>query len=766
MRPGAKIALASGLALALANYFPVLAGRVPFPADVILNFPPWEEARGGAALETRHAEMADLAAQVYPWRVFAKHSLAAGELPLWNPHVLLGVPFVAGAQTAVFYPPHLLYHLLPAPTAWAVLQPLRMVLAVIFAAALARSLGASALGGAATGIAFASCGFMVAWQGWAHVDSAVWIPAAMLATQCLHRRSDGPRVALLAATLAMAVLGGHPEAAVYAALGALAMAAQRLAFPHADAAPRPRFAAAFVLSAGLGGLLAAIQILPTLEWLPSLVRPADAFVWPTMPLERAFAFLSRDAASNPNPAGFDVPEGAVYVGILSLLLAPLALLQLRKVDAFFAVLWLAVGLQLAYGFGPAYRLALLVPLLRTMPHDRAIVLVDLALALLAGLGLSELERRSARAGRPALAIAALGVIATSLALLHLALSLDAAPRAMAGTNGLFSTAAILIASCGLLAARLLGPLSGGRFAIAAMLLLAADLVGYSFGHVPFFRAEQVYPEPPLVEKLREAEPLYRVVSLDNTAPPNMEMVFALHTPAGQDYVMRGVSRVVGAFTGDESPFLPAAFRAELVTARPGRLLDLLGVKRLVATTYNESASILGAQPERFRLVHQEAEIRVFENRNALPRAFLVPRSGIRIETGEPAWATLLSPAFDPAAAVLLPSLPRFPPDDAPTPENRVARFVSRVNTLRIEVEAAAAAVLVLTDTHYPGWRARLDGRDVLIEQADLVFRGVAIPAGRHSVSFDYEPASFRTGALLSIAGLALCLVASIRWRPA
>ncbi|MDQ3815301.1 MAG: hypothetical protein M3347_15380, partial [Armatimonadota bacterium] len=51
------------------------------------------------------------------WRGFARDSLWRGLLPLWNPHLFCGVPFLANNQTAVLYPPNVLYWLLPLPVA-------------------------------------------------------------------------------------------------------------------------------------------------------------------------------------------------------------------------------------------------------------------------------------------------------------------------------------------------------------------------------------------------------------------------------------------------------------------------------------------------------------------------------------------------------------------------------------------------------------------------------------------------------------------------
>src|SRR5262245_35758260 len=166
------VALLTGI-----TYAPLLIGRIPFPARVLTGAPPWRDVVAPGAVP-RQAEMSDLATQVYPWRAFLGENVRQGRLPLWNPRVLLGAPFVAEPQTAVFYPLNLLYWFLPTPAAWGILFPLRMFLAGFFAALLARELGAGDLGAAISGIAFACCGFLTCFRGWATADTPLWLPLA------------------------------------------------------------------------------------------------------------------------------------------------------------------------------------------------------------------------------------------------------------------------------------------------------------------------------------------------------------------------------------------------------------------------------------------------------------------------------------------------------------------------------------------------------------------------------------------------------------
>jgi hypothetical protein len=113
---------------------------------------------------------------------------------------------------------------------------------------------------------------------------------------------------------------------------------------------------------------------------------------------------------------------------------------------------------------------------------------------------------------------------------------------------------------------------------------------------------------------------------------------------------------------------------------------------------------------------------------------------------------LLDPAFDPVREVLLP--PGNATSAAASDLRGMAQILwRRADALELEVEASAPAILVLVEAFSPGWRATVDGQPVEVLKANLLFRAVRVPGGRHRVGFTYRPPSVLRGAALSIAGL-------------
>ena len=80
------------------------------------------------------------------------------------------------------------------------------------------------------------------------------------------------------------------------------------------------------------------------------------------------------------------------------------------------------------------------------------------------------------------------------------------------------------------------------------------------------------------------------------------------------------------------------------------------------------------------------------------------------------------------------------------------------NSFFVDVKTEKRGYLVLSDTYYPGWRARDNGKTTKIYRANRVMRAVILDKGTHRVEFDFSPLSFRIGWILSLSAGLLCLI--------
>lgn len=174
----------------------------------------------------------------------------------------------------------------------------------------------------------------------------------------------------------------------------------------------------------------------------------------------------------------------------------------------------------------------------------------------------------------------------------------------------------------------------------------------------------------------------------------------------------------------------------------------------------------GAPVVPFRKIYEQ-EALVYEVPAVLPRAALY--GAAEVLPDDDVLGRLKDPAFDPARTAIV-SRESLSAEQAAALKALAAETPVRAATitdyksdrLRIETDSATAALLVLNDSNFPGWRAYLNGQPAPILSANYLFRGVLVPAGKSVVEFRYEPRSFQAGAGLSLA--AFIVLAGLVWR--
>jgi hypothetical protein len=141
---------------------------------------------------------------------------------------------------------------------------------------------------------------------------------------------------------------------------------------------------------------------------------------------------------------------------------------------------------------------------------------------------------------------------------------------------------------------------------------------------------------------------------------------------------------------------------------------------------------------------------------ALPRVWLVYRTEIVDHYGE-ALKRVLDERFRPEEIAVVQNGPQL------NGEGRGRIGVARYspNEVILDVETDAPALLVLSDTFYPGWQATVDGLHVPIYRTNAVFRGVEVPPGRHRVTLRFRPGSLRIGLGMAMAGGLMGLVLGV-----
>jgi hypothetical protein len=341
--------------------------------------------------------------------------------------------------------------------------------------------------------------------------------------------------------------------------------------------------------------------------------------------------------------------------------------------------------------------------------------------------------------------------------------------ALAGTTAtLWTAGGVGLAAALLLAARARAALRPG-ITLAFAVLAAVDLAAAGSGVNPLAPSELMRHQPPLLQQLPAEARLfvfpYPILWLNqqmSRGPAGwlaewrwaLGSIERLQPPSGARW------RVYGSYDGDFTGLAtPVTSTLGSWVERGGllalRLLQMGGVDHVVALVPPPIPGLVevGSWPSVYR-----EPIRLFAVDGALPRAYAV--SGVRVAVEPAAFDVMADPGFDPRREVILPAGAPHPAARDFTSAVRVAW--RRADAVGLEAELSGPGHLVLLDGHERGWRAEVDGEPAELLRANVVFRAVAVPAGRHRVTFRYRPSSVLAGALVSALALALLLLVVLR----
>ena len=776
----AAAALYALLALALVS-----PGLVPdhtlSASDYLWSSAPWQaDVPDGVRGLGSNVEQADAVAQFQPFLQYTREALPS--VPLWNPHIMAGRPFVGNAQSAVFSPFSVLAYLLPFWWSLALIAAAKVFVAAFGTFLLGRALRMSVGGALLAGVVFGFGLYTVKYLPWPHANVWVWLPWVLLATHRLVHRPGPLPAAGLAAVVGVQFVGGHPESSFHVLFVALCFFVGLLFVTPAEGARWPGVARRTGYFAGGllgGGALAGVAIAPFLELL---AHSADVSLrttaGPGVTDRRYLASLALyDYWGRPTQVEFALQHGRnLYAGALPLVLGVVGLVLRPARERIAVAVFAAFALLLVFGAFPVYDVVSELPGFRVSQNAPMSFAFVMAVALLAGWGLSELSGAVPPPGRRRLA---LGLAAALLAVPPIAmaiggtLSLDAIGEAVRWAWGLqapggtlFAVAAayrqaalVLWLTAGalglaLVAFRARGALGAGAFAALAVSLVVVDLFRADVGQnpaIPTAHAKQ--PTTAALRYLQSRRPA-RFAGLapadpGEVSPVNTDtaMRYDLYDARGYDYpVQSRYSRLWRRYV------FPPGFTPPTTLARTSptslRALRLLGVSDLLQSPRDPPLAVRG-----LRLAYSGRDARVYALDGALPRAVVVG-SQWKVDSETAALRAVGQPGFDPATTVVterrLAGISQRPAR-APAGDARIEHYGRE--RVRIRARADRPAVLVLSDVEFPGWKAEVDGRDVPLERVDYLLRGVVLEPGSHRVEMRYRPASWRIGWILTLIGL-------------
>jgi hypothetical protein len=728
-----------------------------------------------------------------------------GHVPLWNPEIFGGMPYVGALGTGdVLYPSAALLRLL-VPT-WAAINIgffVHHVLAGLFTYLFLRSLRVSWSGAVVGGVAYQLSGIIASYVQPGH-DGKLVVSALMplvlmgLVYGMRDRRPSG--YVMTAIGIGLSILTQHVQVTYYMLIAA-GLFALYLTFgvgplPAGERVRRLGFALAAVL---LGFGIAAVQLLPVFAHMPLSARAVSvqggfegatsyAIPWVHFPeffLKQFVGWGTTYWGSNP------IKLHSEYLGLP---VVALALFGARSDQDRRLRLWLAgMGLFfLLIGLGsatPFYRIWwTLMPYVKQMrAPGMAFFVVAFVVACFAAFGVQRLERapaddRSLSRVRVWLIVASVIALLAALGVFgQMAIALAGARSAGVSRSAIMVGALTSALALGAVAAvswvYLSGRLRAGQWAIALALIVGADLWLNAQPYWVYGTEHKTLYRPDAITQRIQAGPMpARTLDLGGMLGPGAHAVYP-----GNVLMALDVPQLLGEH-GLEMRYFTDVLggRGEWRNITNLRLWDLFAVRWvLVPANARGLDSIPG-----YRRVLQGAMTSagspadLFERSTPAPYAQVVP-AAIVLDSAA-IIATLADPRMAYDRIVLLDnrdgamgSVP--PPTQLPaaSPSRAaVTHWEPGRMSITLDPVPTTPGYLLVSENWYPDWRATVDGTSMQVLRGDWTLITVPVSAGAKQVELTFNSPSFRRGELLTLLSLIVALgvvvgpAASRRWRAA
>ena len=683
----------------------------------------------------------DLAYQVLPWYEVQAQAWNQGVFPMWDPYHWAGQSLLGQMQPGGAFPLNWALFLAPLENGHIDLLwihwhfVLMHVLAALFMYGLVRELGRSRYASVLAGVAF-GCGGYVAATGWPQkVNGAIWIPLIFLLFHRMAGAQDGfgrwTNALYCGGAIGMSLLSGHHQNPMYILLALtglfLYFLLEQIRTSYREAA---KFAGLYALTAGAAFVVAALQLLPALEY------GAEAYRWVgmdepvTMGQDVPYHLQTNLRLIAVTLLGMIVPQAhlhvSTFVGFVCLSLA------IYAVCVCWAERWvrvyscLSLG-ALAYSVGPfsllhgwVYTAVPFVDKARATAH--AVFVFQFALFILAAYGVDRLLTVGTddQPAGPWLAyiqrtLAGFGVVCWLLILGHHieeSMNKNSGDTMMIASVTAFVLAALLAAACR-------GSLSPPGLRVALVALVVFEL---GVAHSSVLTHRTAPDRPGFLDQLEEFS---GIAGFLNMQPKPFR--FEIRSDA--------VKPNIGGWEGLEmvDGYLASISRNlfDFVSK------DWVNRRLMLNMVYTVAkGKVRDAEVEVFS---DPSGWKVFRNPDAYPRAWTVDDAAVISGDGDE-------------------SLPR---PETCQGDAAVAFEQQSLHRVSARVQMPCAGFLVFADPYFPGWQSRLDGQPTTLFRAHTALRAVFVGGGEHEVEFVYRPASVYLGGALTAIGLLSCLVVGL-----
>ncbi len=769
-----------GLIISVIYYKLFLFGKIPFPGDLlVVSYSPWFDYY---KFPVQNPLISDVFSLLFIWKQLAIEQLKSMHWPLWNPYSFTGTPLLANYQSAVLYPLNFLL-LLPNYFGWGLFIFSQTLIAALGMYLLLSLWLPSKLARLTGSLIFALGGLMTTWVEFGTaVHGIAYLPISLF---LIERYSSTHRVRyplLLTLTLTLTITAGNPQISIYSFAIVSLFAIIRLSYK----------AFPILLAIILSVALSAPQLFPTFELVQKSIRATESYTGQSnfglLPIKDFLKFFVADFFGNPvtrNYFGFlNYFETSGFVGTLTLPLILFAIRFLKKTRiTYFFFLLLISSVILSFD-NPlsSFIYSFQIPFLTQSYASRILFVTTFAISILSAFALNQIKLKPEKQDNFLKCVIwswaiFIGVLLGAWQVHRIIKNIFLLPNTAFYSNiylrdseyqlSNFVVAirnsiipVILISSFLLIYIIVIkinfAPIKKYRFSIiciALFIILTLDLSRYFLKFNPFISEEFIFPQTPALDFLQKQPGYFRVGrEHGEVLPPNTWAAYKLQSIEGYDVLhFREFGKFINHINGANLLSAGTSRYAELTNYK-SPFIDISNVKYFIAVGRDRGGYIPGSfidyklEEANYKRVFQDKSAVILENPNALNRVYfaLSFRVGSQSQI-ENIIAT--DPKFDPRKKVAISSDLNIKTVTGSGSAEIISYTPSQV---KIRTETYSDEILILADQYDDGWKARIDGKDSKISPANLVFRAVKVPVGKHEVVFTYWPKSFDIGLKMSL----------------
>lgn len=687
-------------------------------------------------------------------------------LPLWNPYIFSGSPFLGNPTSSMFYPINILFLLFPVDRVFGYIFIINSLLIGIFTYLFARSINLDKFSSFISGITIMFSGPLLTLIFPGHLvnfDTFIWFPLILLIYEKAVKKQKIIYAVLAGFPIGLTLLAGASQIAVFSLLSASIYYFLRT-FTLVPEINKffyfKKIIIIFTASIVVGFLLSAIQILSSNEFYKLSARSNGL----SYDFASDFSLHPKQIISFFLPYFFGNPANGTYwgkgnfwslngyVGIIPLALALIALfIKPKRLTIIFFILGF---FALLFSFG---KYAPIFPFFyKYVPQfdsfrapARFLYIYAFSFAMLAGIGMNLLIQKISSA-KPSLSKLAITSFLISIFILPIsififinknvklyekyvlnnsyAVGINHSTLHLQLVNDLLIFSIILLLFSITLFMKIKNKINISVLKILFAIIILFDLWTVNSKIISIGKIDEIYNTPNLIKEIKNDKNVFRIFDKENLYLPiternKIENITGVHSLYIKDY-----RDFVWAIGEHENKPYESFFQIKNIQYLI--FLDLLNVKYVISNG------------------------KVQENASLLPRAYIVPNAFVLPKNR--ILSKLQDKNFDPKKHIILQSKPDVNLTNSSS-FKEIKILHREPNTIKLKASLEEPGFLVLSEIDYPGWKAYDNGKELEIYNANYILRSIYLSKGTHYISFTYNPHSYTVGKMISILTLLLCL---------